>query len=113
MNGSMNTVVSLDDEYTPSVFTTITYEMPNDDDGLNGFLQWKPISYQSAFRKSTESQQVNFIHTSGIKYCDSDTVPEGLGLRVFGQNVSNITRWFAVFGTPGDQTFLPTAYISW
>ena len=107
----MNTVVSLDDEYTPSVFTTNTYEMHEDE--LTGFLQWKPISYQSAFRKSTESQQVIMVHTAGIEYCDSDTVPEGLGLRVFGRSVSNITRWFAVFGTPGDDTFLPTAYISW
>ncbi len=78
-----------------------------------GFFQWKPISYQSSNRKSTESQQVNFVYSAGHNFCDTINIPNGLVQDLFGENASNVSRWFAVFGNSGDDTYFNSGYITW
>jgi hypothetical protein len=115
LNDSISSVKTPDDEYTPSVFTTYTYRI-HDDTSKGGFAQWKPITYQSSGRKSSESQQVTIVPTAGVDECDTE-VPSGLASAVFGnasKNVTlNMTRWFVVFGTPGDDNYINSTYNTW
>ncbi len=108
-NGSVSSLQSIDDEYTPSVFTTNTYktDASEKDDAIEetGFFQWKPISYQSPGRTTTNSQQVNVVYTAGHEFCDTMNIPGGLVRDVFGDSASNVTRWFVVFGNSGDITY--------
>ena len=115
-NGSVFIATSLDDEYTPSVFTTITYKMPQDSVDVvdeTGFFQWKPISYQSSGRKSTASQQVNHLYATDQSSCNTGEIPDGLVNDLFGRNASNVSRWFAVYGTSGDQSYFNSPYLTW
>lgn len=112
-NGSIQSVRTIDDEYTPSVFSTNTYMLPGNQ-SLEGFLQWKPISYQDSDRRSTASQQVNVFYTSEYSVCESNTVPSGLASKLFKDGQwSNVTRWFLVIGTPGDDTWFNSEFITW
>ena len=116
-NGSVHQDQSIDDEYTPSVFSTWTYNVSGNDSkfhDLGGYLHWKPISYQDPSRKSTESQQVNVVSAGDTLACLADSPPLGLAMALFGDvKRSNMTRWFAVFGTDGDDTYLNSHYSTW
>ena len=114
-NGSILLKRTNDDEYTPSVFSSLTYNMSAP---LGGFIQWKPISYQNSGRKSTASQQVSVLPTGLVEECQLKSVPEGLASALYGSHVNgteigNITRWFAVFGTPGDDSYTRPDYNTW
>ena len=107
---------SLDDEYTPSVFSSWTYNVSGDDSkfhDLGGYIHWKPISYQSESRKSTESQQITLVSTADVDACTNYSSLEGFAAALFGSNASNVTRWYAVFGTDGDDTYLSPKYSTW
>jgi hypothetical protein len=109
---------SLDDEYTPSVFSSWTYNVSGDDSkfsDLGGYIHWKPISYQSEARKSTESQQINLVPTADVDACTNHSSLEGLAATLYDGIASNVTRWFAVFGTDGDDTYLDSElkYSTW
>ncbi len=95
----------------------MTYEMFQDDDvdaaDETGFFQWKPISYQNSDRKSTASQQVNILYTGDQSFCNTGEIPNGLVKDLFGQNASNVTRWFAVFGTSGDVSYFNNPFFTW
>ena len=116
-SGSITMGKSPDDEYTPSVFTTFTYHTSGRNNAsVGGFAQWKPISYQSSGRKSTESQQVTIVPAGNISECLVKEVPHGLASALFGSDVSsvgNVTRWFVVFGTPGDGNYINSTYNTW
>ena len=112
-NGSIESVQTIDDEVTPSVFRTNTYTI-QDSDSLSGYLQWKPISYQTSERRSTASQQVNIFYTADYSICDVHSPPQGLASTLFeGNKWANVTRWFLVFGTPGDDTYFNNNYLTW
>eukprot|EP00731_Ephydatia_muelleri_P016857 Em0009g1281a len=96
----------IDDEYTPSVFETFTYPFGD------SYLQWKPISYQSQSRQSTASQQANYLAYGGLQPSDQGELPRGLASAVFRPG-ANVTRFYMVIGTPGDGTYLSTAYFTW
>ncbi len=107
---------SLDDEYTPSVFSSWTYNVSGNDTDfhdMGGYIHWKPISYQSSARKSTESQQINIVTTADTQACRSYPPLRGLASALFGDEVSNVTRWYVVFGTDGDDTYLTSEYSTW
>lgn len=116
-NGSISLGKSSDDEYTPSVFTTCTYNAGRNH-STGGYAQWKPISYQSSGRKSSESQQVTIMPTAHVDECEVTVVPRGLASALMGSNISsqtvgNVTRWLVVFGTPGDQNYINSTYNTW
>ena len=120
-NGSVSQITYLDDEFTPSIFSSWTYNVSGNmsvSDDLGGYLHWKPISYQDSGRKSTVSQQVNVVSAGDIPECQLLTLPKGLATALFGDDVnpvtvSNVTRWFAVFGTDGDDNYLDPKYSTW
>jgi len=110
-NGSIHLNRTSDDEYTPSVFSTYTYHVSGknkDSNDMGGYAQWKPISYQDKNRKSTSSQQVTIVPTAQVSTCSVQDLPEGLAEALFGNesSVSNMTRWFVVFETSGDDTYI-------
>ncbi len=116
-NGSIDIKKTTDDEYTPSVFSTYTYNTSGkrpladgNGDTEGGYLQWKPISYQSKGRKSTSSQQIEVIPAG--EACKLD-IPTGLATALYGNDTGNVTRWFVLFGTPGDPTYLSETYDTW
>ncbi len=111
--GSLTESKWLDDEYTPSVFKTVKYEFGSSLD-TEGFMAWKPISYQSSGRKSTVSQQANWVLPTG-QATVINSLPTGLATALF-QNVSvvgNATRLYMVFGTAGDETYRNPTYMTW
>lgn len=119
-NGTIAVDKTTDDEYTPSVFSTYTYNTSgskNSSNSIGGYIQWKPISYQSSGRKSTSSQQVRVIQVESEEECDVSAVPEGLASALYGLDVENssvtVVRWFVVFGTPGDPTYIQSKYNTW
>lgn len=111
---SIDKTSTTDDEYTPSVFQTFEYYFQK---GLPspGFLQWKPISYQSRHRKSTESQQANYVPPSGSAIdLLNGTIPSSLASALFNDSIPlNGTVMYIVFGTSGDETYLNSKYQTW
>ena len=119
-NGSVTVLKSLDDEYTPSVFSSYTYQTSGSqfNETRVGYMQWKPISYQDSSRKSTSSQQLHIVSadTPEAIDCKVEEIPAGLASSLYGTNfdhVSNVTHWFVVFGTDGDATYLSPSYNTW
>ncbi len=114
-NGSIGIKRTSDDEYTPSVFSSYTYESEPDQKSLSDewFFQWKPISYQDDGRKSTSSQQVAVVPTGGWQECEMERIPESLVSQLYGEGHGNITRWFVVFGTSGDDSYISPTYNTW
>lgn len=118
-NGSVTIVKTMDDEYTPSVFSSYTYQTSGAfiNKTRVGYVQWKPISYQSNSRKSTSSQQLNIVSADMPEDidCEVDEVPAGLASSLYGTDFGhgNITHWFVVFGTAGDPTYLSPSYNTW
>ena len=128
-SGNITIKKTTDDEYTPSVFSTYTYNTsgrsenkshPSNHSSHGGYIQWKPISYQSAKRKSTSSQQVHVQESASCEDCELEVVPLGLASALYGTNASvitemggNVTRWFVVFGTSGDKNYYNSPYITW
>ena len=121
-NGSSTLDEYLDDEYTPSIFSSWSYNVSGKDtqefEDMGGYVHWKPISYQDGSRKSTISQQVNVVVAGDSQECILESIPKGLARALFGEQVdslrvSNITRWFVVFGTEGDDDFFSPEYSTW
>lgn len=107
LNGSVSVTRTIDDEHTPSVFQTFQYLFG---DSHIGYLQWKPISYQSSDRASTSSQQANVV------FADESTIdplPPSLASALFNSSTVNVTRMFMVFGSSGDDSYLNSNYMTW
>lgn len=118
-NGSLTLDRYLDDEYTPSIFSSWTYNVSGkhlrDFYNMSGYLHWKPISYQDNTRRSTISQQVTIKTAGDAQECSVKLLPKGLATALFGDKVNslNVTRWFAVFGTEGDDSYFSPEYSTW
>ena len=106
---------TVDDEYTPSVFRTWVYYFNERDSPNRGYLQWKPISYQSLGRQSTKSQEANIVFPKGAALdLLGGRVPRSLASALFNDSTPlNGTAMYIVFGTDGDQTFLNSSYLTW
>ena len=104
--GDIQSNRNIDDEYTPSVFETYTYLFGS------SYIQWKPISYQDGSRASTASQQANYLTYQGLLPSDRGQLPQGLASAVFGPD-ANVTRFYMVIGTSGDNTYLSSEYFTW
>lgn len=120
-NGTNKLHQYIDDEFTPSIFSSWTYDVSGRDkdrSDLGGYLHWKPISYEDASRKSTLSQQIHVLSAGNDSSCEVSKLPLGLATALFGDyveyaKVSNVTRWFVVFGTDGDDANLNPKYSTW
>ncbi|XP_071645589.1 glycosylated lysosomal membrane protein [Temnothorax longispinosus] len=110
---------SLDDEHTPGIFEVVEVRTPpyrEVMDALNAgsYLQWRPVSYNSASRdvtSSTETMQYPpkqvFNHTSAIKnsmlYC------------YYGEAVDDLLlqKLVVSLGSKGDGFYKRTSYLTW
>lgn len=106
-NGSIEKSRTIDDEHTPSVFETLAYQF-----GKKGYLQWKPISYQTSDRSSTKAQQANYVYANGTA-CNVSRLPPSLASALFDVHTVNATWFFMVFGTSGDDSALNSTYMTW
>ena len=112
-NGTINETFSLDDEYTPSIFRTYTYLFGKP--GIHqGYLQWKPISYLSADRKSTSSQQVTYV-PADLYNNETLILPYGLPTALYKSDdtIGNITTAYLVMGTESDDNNGNPEYVTW
>ena len=112
---STDETVTEDDEYTPSVFRTREYYFQPKKIPSRGFLQWKPVSYQSKDRKSTVSQQANILFPQGeaISVLDGE-VPRSLASALFSDDIQlNGTAMYIVIGNGGDETYVNSEYMTW
>ena len=121
-NGSNSMLQTNDDEYTPSVFSSYSYLTSGRNLSVNktrvGYLQWKPISYQDGTRKSTSSQHLGVVSADMPEDvdCRVEEIPASLASYLYGSDpgaVGNVTHWFVVFGTSGDDTHLSPGYNTW
>ena len=115
-SGNVRMDSTVDDEYTPSVFDTFQYlfgKKPVSNETA-GFFQWKPISYQTAGRKSTKSQQANVAYASNETQVEHARIARGLASALFEPStVSNVTLLYIVFGTSGDESWNQSSYMTW
>ena len=104
-------LISRDDEYTPSVFLTYNqFFGKNSSIEEGGFLQWKPISYLSGKRKSTQSQQAKA--KNGKQLLLSDMAP-GLVTALYTNDTAGIIQpIYMIFGTEGDDNNPNPSYVS-
>ena len=114
-NKSVSKTFSRDDEYTPSVFLTYNQLFGGNrfrgKKLLEGFLQWKPISYLSGKRKSTQSQQANVINSKNISLSD---MSKGLVTALYNESSPCfIQPVYMIFGTEGDDNNPNPQYVSW
>ena len=112
---STDRTVTEDDEYTPSVFTTREYYFRDKHTPSRGFMQWKPVSYQSKSRQSTKSQQANIVFPRGNAVdMLGDTVPRSLASALFSDATPlNGTSLYIVIGDSGDDTYTNSRYMTW
>lgn len=114
VNRSSTSVTSyVDDEYTPSVFRTWQYFF---DPRRWIYLQWKPISYQTHNRKSTQSQEANLVYPEGAAVdILGGEVPRGLASALFNESsmVLNGTAFYMVIGTAGDDNYVNPFRVTW
>lgn len=110
-NRTRTRTFSRDDEYTPSVFLTFN-QLFGEKGPLQGFLQWKPISYLGHERKSTQSQQAIVKDGDQIRL---DKMSPGLVTALYTNesDAGIIQPIYMVFGTNGDDNNPNPTYVSW
>ena len=110
--GKVDKVFSRDDEYTPSVFLTYN-KLFGGSPFIDGFLQWKPISYLSHSRKSTQSQQAN-INTKA-KSIPLSNVSQSFVTTLYSDDseAGTIQPVYMVYGTEGDDNNPNPGYVTW
>ena len=106
-HGSVGEKYSKDDEYTPSVFYTNFFSFSGAEG--NGYVLWKPITYLNTDRVSSHSQQANYVKGNTTK----DDLPPSLALAIYGNEYSNATTLYLVFGTEKDDSALNNGFYTW
>ncbi|XP_076657599.1 glycosylated lysosomal membrane protein A [Halictus rubicundus] len=110
---------SLDDEHTPGVFEVVEVRTPpyryiNDYQTQGAYLQWRPVSYTSIARESTNSTET--VQYSPIKVPDHISAIENSMLYCYyGDKVNDLLtqRIIVSLGTKGDGFYRRTFYSTW
>ena len=107
-NGTLGQTYSKDDEYTPSIFYTRFFSF----DGAqgHGHIRWKPITYITHHRRSSESQQANPVMGETVSHT---ALPRSLARAIFGTSYSHCTTMYLVFGTEKDDNALNSGMYTW
>lgn len=109
--GKLGQKYSKNDEYTPSIFYTNFFSFGGEQD--HGYIRWKPITYITHHRKSSESQQANAVLGNATIAAEQGELPGGLARAIFGSNYSCATTIYLVFGTEKDDSALNSGMYSW
>lgn len=107
----LNQKYSRDDEYTPSIFFTKYFAFGGKQG--HGHVRWKPISYITHHRKSSESQQINARPWGLINNTVEPELPGSLAGALFNNTYSKRTRVYLVFGTAKDDSGLNSGMYTW
>ena len=107
-NGTLGQTYSKDDEYTPSIFYTRFFSF--DGEQGHGHIRWKPITYITHHRRSSESQQANAVLEEPVS---DKTLPGSLARAIFGTDYSHCTTMYLVFGTEKDDNALNSGMYTW
>ena len=114
--GTLGQKYSRDDEYTPGIFYTRFFSF--DGEQGHGHIRWKPITYITHHRKSSESQQANAVlgdtvncTVNGMVNCTD--LPNSLARAIFGKNYSYSTTLYLVFGSEKDDNALNSGMYTW
>ena len=102
---------SKDDEYTPSIFFTKYFSFGGRQG--HGHVRWKPISYITHHRKSSESQQINVKPWGSVNNTVEPELPGSLARAIFNNTYSKRTRIYLVFGTAKDDGGLNSGLYTW
>ena len=105
--GTLDQKYSKDDEYTPSIFYTRFFSF--DGEQGHGHVRWKPITYITHHRKSSESQQANAVLGDTVNGTD---LARSLARAIF-RNYSHSTTVYLVFGTEKDDNALNSGMYTW
>ncbi|XP_078052333.1 glycosylated lysosomal membrane protein isoform X1 [Augochlora pura] len=110
---------SLDDEHTPGIFEVVEVRTPpypdmNDYQTQGAYLQWRPVSYTSAFRDSTNFTET--VQYPPIKVADhTNAIQNSLLYCYYGDQVNGLLtqRIIVSLGTKGDGFYRKTYYSTW
>ncbi|XP_056438616.1 glycosylated lysosomal membrane protein [Gadus chalcogrammus] len=100
---------SIDDEYSPSIFTVSQWlaTPPDSSSPVLGFVQWRPVAYR---RPQPEFSDTTPCHHSAPAAVEA--AASGLGRAFYGAEAEasglNIS-----FGQPGEPSYNTTQYLSW
>lgn len=108
---------SIDDEYTPGVFTTVQMTSPlsrNKDWG--SYLQWKPVCYKKSSSRTTEASTETKQALGNLNIVDRlNEVEASLAYAYYGEEPSTqLAGWINIsYGLQGDDFYQDTNYLSW
>ncbi|KPP78311.1 hypothetical protein Z043_102199 [Scleropages formosus] len=106
----VETLRSIDDEYTPSIFQVSQWvsSPPNATTPILGYVQWKPVAYRKATPALVDATPCR--HSTPLLM--EQLPPSGLVLAYFGKGyeASGLNMTFSIAGDPFYNT---THYLSW
>lgn len=108
---------SIDDEYTPGVFTTVQMtspSIPNNEWG--SFLQWKPVCYKDPKTRTTETSTGTEQTLGDLNVQDRlDELKSSLAYAFYGDEMSDkLQGWINIsYGAQQDNFYQDTSYLSW
>ncbi|XP_029662447.1 glycosylated lysosomal membrane protein B-like [Formica exsecta] len=110
---------SLDDEHTPGIFEIVEVRTPpyRELDTLNSgaYLQWRPVSYDSASRDVTSSTETMQYPPRKIISNYTSAVENSMLYCYYGRNVTNLLqqKLMISLGSKGDGFYKKTNYLTW
>lgn len=107
--GGLGQKYSKDDEYTPSIFYTRYFSFGGEQG--HGHVRWKPITYITHHRKSSNSQQVNDLQSVTVN--STQKLPRSMVGAIFNNSFNSSTTIFLVFGTEKDDNALNSDMYTW
>ncbi|EZA48305.1 hypothetical protein DMN91_008232 [Ooceraea biroi] len=110
---------SVDDEHTPGIFEVVEVRTPpyrESDGGLKSgaYLQWRPISYNSASRDITSSTETMQYPAKMLNY--TGELKNTMLYRYYGAAVDDhllLQRLMVSLGSKGDGFYKRTNYLTW
>nr|CAD7452824.1 unnamed protein product [Timema tahoe] len=106
---------SLDDEYTPGVFTMVDLQTPSSVSGAKGgYIQWRPVAYIAKERDLTNSTDANNYGLSNVTY-PSAVLNSSAVYAFFSSSLENmlVQETVVSFGLKEDGFYKKTNYTSW
>nr|CAD7197201.1 unnamed protein product [Timema douglasi] len=105
---------SLDDEYTPGVFTMVDLQTPSSVSGAKGgYIQWRPVAYIAKERDLTNSTDANNYGLSNVTY-PSAVLNSSALYAFFSSSLENmlVQETVVSFGLKEDGFYKKTNYTS-
>ncbi|XP_045156668.2 glycosylated lysosomal membrane protein B-like [Mercenaria mercenaria] len=103
---------SIDDEYTPGVFTIFNWLTRGGD---TGFLQWKPVCYQSLERSRSEATGMKHYGIQALTDENKNILRDTLAYGYYGENFTTQMSQAAnlSFGLSKDGGYNKTQVLTW